>query len=248
MANAYFQFKHFQILQEKAGMKVTTDACLFGAWVAEKILQMHDEPARILDIGGGTGLLSLMLAQVTENTIIEAVELNKEVATETAKNFKGSPWSTRLHSHAGEIQSFATSNTYDLIICNPPFFSNSQKGKQAAKNLALHDKQLPMDELIQSISRLLSKNGTCYLLFPEREMNAFTVKANSIGLLTHEYIYVKNEVDQPILRMMRGFGYNKNEVTASEIIIRKSDGKYTDTFWQLLKDYYLEYNNPKSAS
>ena len=244
MPNEYFQFKQFRILQEHSGLKVTTDACAFGAWVANIIQMMDQEPKRILDIGSGTGILSLMLAQITEKSLITAVEINEEGCDEANNNFKNSPWSDRLNCHQSPIQNFGSNHPFDLIICNPPFFSDSQKGKLAAKNLALHDQQLPMDELIESIHQLLAKNGTCYMLYPEREMNAFTSQAAKSGLHTHQYVYLKNELNQPIFRVMRRFGFEREEVTATELIIRERSGKYTANFWELMQDFYLDYNNP----
>ncbi len=224
-------------------MKVTTDACLFGGWVANEI-KKSGEPKRILDIGTGTGLLSLMLAQVTKSCQIDAIEVNDLAFEQANANFNNSSWTSRLNIYHSKLQQFHSNHKYDLIICNPPFFNNSTKGKKAAKNLALHNESLPVHDLTAAVRNLLSVNGTCYVLYPEREMNVFTAEAEKSGLYPSHYAYVKNEKDQPIFRVMRCFTFQKTIVGASEIIIRKEELKYTNEFWELLKGYYQEYNNP----
>ena len=172
MPNAYFQFQQFKIDQAKSGMKVTTDACLFGAWVASEISR-QDDPNRILDIGTGTGLLSLMLAQRTKHSIIDAVEINELAFEEAQSNFKQSDWKERLNVYQSAIQNFVSDHKYDIIISNPPFFAQSQKGLSESKNQALHASDLLAEELLISIGKFLTENGSFYLLFPEREMDQF---------------------------------------------------------------------------
>ncbi|WP_420318652.1 tRNA1(Val) (adenine(37)-N6)-methyltransferase [Ekhidna sp.] len=243
MPNTYFQFKKFRIDQARSGMKVTTDACLFGGWIAQ-ILRESKEPKHMLDIGVGTGLLSVMLGQVTNKMVVDAVELNESAYAQAKINFENSPWSARLNVHHSSIQQYHTDKKYDLIVCNPPFFNNSTKGKEAAKNIALHNENLPIEDLVNAIKALLAENGRCYVLYPEREMNVFTAAAIKSGLNASEYLYLKNEKNHPVFRVLRSFSFQESELKASEVIIRKEDGKYTDEFWDLLKDYYLEYNNP----
>ncbi|MEM7298330.1 MAG: methyltransferase [Bacteroidota bacterium] len=245
MPNTYFQFQQFRINQEQSGMKVTTDACLFGAWVANQIRQ-GTEPNQILDIGTGTGLLSLMLAQVTKNSHIEAVEINARAFVEAKDNFNDSNWKDRLISVQSSIQTYQTSEKYDLIICNPPFFKDSQKGKEKDKNQALHSDGLTKEDLLESVIQLLAKNGRFYLLYPEREMTEFISLAEAKGLHLEKSIIVRNRENQAIFRKMASFSFSELEVRSSEIVIRRKDGKYTDEFWELLNIFYQAYNDPRS--
>lgn len=242
MPNSYFQFKQFRIEQAQAGMKVTTDGCLFGGWVANEI-RNTGEPKRILDIGAGTGLLSLMLAQVTHESKITAVEINEAAFMEAKHNFERSLWSDRLRCFHAPIQEL-TDETYDLIICNPPFFKDSQQGTNENKNQAVHSGTLDANDLLEQTLRLLDPDGSCCILYPEREMDVFIRLASKKRLFPDHRIIVKNQKNQPVFREMTRFNLNHTEVKTDELIIRNADRKYTPESWELLKGYYLEYNDP----
>lgn len=225
-------------------MKVTTDACLFGAWIAHEIKTRETEPLRILDIGTGTGVLSLMLAQAAHSSNIVSVEMNPSAYLEANENFQGSPWQDRLTIHHTSIQDFEPSDKYDLIVCNPPFFEESQLGKEEDKNQALHNTSLSQKELLENVLELLHENGQFYLLYPEREMASFT-KLIEGKLHCFRQAIVRNKEEDPIFRVMAAFQSNPSPTQESEIIIRRVDGKYTNDFWDMLKQYYLAYNDPK---
>lgn len=227
-------------------MKVTTDACLFGAWVAKEIENTKAEPKRILDIGAGTGLLSLMLAQVADQSAIDAVEINTDAYQEASENFDKSPWNDRLTCYSSSIQDFKTKEQYGWIICNPPFFSKNQKGHKQNKNQAIHDDSLSLGDLIRKVNELLKDDGTLFMLLPEFEMNKFSNQAKQVGLNPIKEVAVRNTSEQPIFRMMNTYQRAQREQVHSQIIIRKENGKYTDRFWDLLSPYYLEYNNPNT--
>ncbi|WP_436516019.1 tRNA1(Val) (adenine(37)-N6)-methyltransferase [Ekhidna sp. To15] len=243
MPNSYFQFKRFRVEQALSGMKVTTDACLFGAWVADEIKELGKRPKQILDIGTGTGLLSLMVAQMNDDTHIDAVEVNKEAFEEANRNFVKSPWSNRLTCKHTSIQDF-DDDRYDVIICNPPFFQSSFKGKNSSKNQALHSSLLPMNDLIKSLHKLMSNEGYFYLLYPEREMDQFISLAEKSKLYPAEIVTVRNKERSSVFRNMARFEFHKKDLEESELMIRRDDRKYTTDFWKLLKDYYLDYNDP----
>lgn len=244
MPNKYFQFKQFRIDQALSGMKVTTDACLFGAWVANQLRCENKKHQRILDIGTGTGLLSLMLSQQIDECQIEAIEVNKEAYEEAKNNFLHSPWSDTLSCKHVPVQEL-DADPYDVIICNPPFFQSSSQGENRSKNQALHSSLLPMEELLHRVETLLADKGHFYLLYPEYEMNKFMeLTAKSKLTLTH-LIAVRNNSSDQILRKIGVFCFKQSHVEEDEIIIRGEDGKYSNEFWHLLKDYYLEYNNPE---
>lgn len=244
MPNNYFQFRQFKIIQQKSGMKVTTDGCLFGSWIADEILQLASEPKNILDIGAGTGLLSLMVAQVTTDAKITALEINKEAHQESTHNFLQSDWHARMRCIHTSLQDFFPDTDYDLILCNPPFFKNSPQSIKKHKNQAIHAISLSMEDLASHASQLLSENGRFYALYPAREMEEFIPIAETSGLLLTKKIVVRNEMEKPAFRIMGVFDRQENIPTEAEIIIKTSENNYTKECWKLLEPYYLEYNKP----
>jgi tRNA1Val (adenine37-N6)-methyltransferase len=160
MSNNYFQFKQFKIEQENCAMKVCTDSCLFGAW-----LQPTENVTSILDIGTGTGLLSLMLAQKS-TAQIHAIEIDKNAYLQANENFDNSVWKDRLHVHLGDIKSFNFPNTFDFIITNPPFFKNEVESEMHTEKIAKHSLHLNLTELLSAIHRLLSDSGKFAILLP----------------------------------------------------------------------------------
>ena len=250
MANTYFQFKEFIVHQEHTAMKVCTDACLFGAWVA-------NDPAltkanSIIDIGTGTGLLSLMLAQATVSntnaTKITAIEIEPNAAAEAASNFKASPWSERLNLIKDSIQNF-TQNTstrngekFDCVISNPPFFEGDLHSPDHQKNLASHSTALPWQILVEQVSQLLNQDGFYYVLIPA--LRAYTMQklATQNELQLVEEVVVFNAAKQKPFRVMQKFIKSTNQVTEikrTNFIIKEADNKYTQNFAQLLAPYYL---------
>jgi tRNA1Val (adenine37-N6)-methyltransferase len=237
MANTYFQFKQFLINQKKSGMKVTTDGCLFGAWVADQI--KGAPPKRVLDIGAGTGLLSLMLAQATQSSQIDALEINENAFTEATDNFNISKWNDRLTCIHSSLQEHQSTEKYNLIICNPPFFANNPKGDKANKNQALHSDSLSAEELMGGIADLMKSTGKAYVLYPEREMNQFILEAEKSDLILNSLTIVRNRKADRVFRMMGEFSFQKSDIAKQEIIIREADRSYTKEFWSLVEEYYL---------
>ncbi|MEO8711563.1 MAG: methyltransferase, partial [Parafilimonas sp.] len=165
MPNDYFRFKQFIITQDKCAMKVCTDACLFGAWAAHN---PQLEASNILDIGTGTGLLSLIYAQKNMHASIDAIEIDEAAVQQARENFEASIWKERLHVYNTSIQQFATSSNkkYDVIICNPPFYENDLKSENKQRNLALHSDALTLEELISDVDLLLGDDGSFFVLLP----------------------------------------------------------------------------------
>lgn len=236
MANPYFQFKKFTVYHERCAMKVTTDACLFGAWAAEDLKNDHAQGI-LLDIGTGTGLLSLMVAQ-KNNLQIDAVEINPAAAKEAEGNIIDSPFKESIYVHQMDIALFEKSN-YDYIICNPPFYENELISLSADKNIAHHSHQLKWKELFQIIYKKLNPKGYFYLLLPSKRKE----EAEN-GLLKQElFITTKVSVKQtpnhaPFRIMIKG-SKNKETFNEKEITIRDEHDQYTPEFTNLLKDYYL---------
>jgi tRNA1Val (adenine37-N6)-methyltransferase len=239
MSNSYFQFKQFTVQQEQCAMKVCTDACLFGAWAAERIQHPKSAIRNILDIGTGTGLLSLMLAQQTD-AIIDAVEIDEAATTQARQNFEESPWKDRLNVYNSAIQELdqRTNKRYDLIISNPPFFENDLRGDNAKRNIALHSSELSLDELLNAIDKHLKDDGSFAVLLPYHR-TAYFEKLAGLKYFLQEKILVKQTPKHNYFRSMLLFGATKAEIKEGEIIIREEDELYGETFITLLKDYYL---------
>ena len=234
--------------QQHTSMKVCTDACLFGAWVAEK--EITSKSTQILDIGTGTGLLSLMLAQVTEQSKakISAVEIEPLAAAEASSNFKLSPWQDRLQVLNDSIQNFTkgistlneqVDKSFDLIITNPPFFEGDLKSPDLNKNKAAHSTELPWAVLIENVSNLLSDTGSFFVLVPT--LRAYTMQklAESNQLYLVEEVLVYNDAKHLPFRAMLQFKKHKDTIVRQKIVIKDAQNNYSSAFTNLLASYYL---------
>jgi tRNA1Val (adenine37-N6)-methyltransferase len=268
VANTFFQFKKFIVHQEHTAMKVCTDACLFGAWSASdsQLLQANT----ILDIGTGTGLLSLMLAQATENTNsqITAIEIEVDAAKEAASNFELSPWASRMTIVNSAIQDFANDADYadtkdsndskiskfDCIITNPPFYEGDLKSPDNKKNLASHNSMLTWEDLVKCVSQLLNEGGSYYVLIPALRSYTMQKLCDQNGLQLVEEVLVHNNAKTLPIRAMQKFikpntttqinstGNNTSAVIKrNKIFIKDSENKYDTVFSELLKTFYLQF-------
>lgn len=263
MANPFFQFKKFTVHQQHTSMKVCTDACLFGAWVAK---QPSLETAQsIVDIGSGTGLLSLMLAQVTETSMasITAIEIEVQAAEEANSNFNISKWSDRLKLVNDSIQNFAASinmdhlvsnelnnnnrskQLFDIVISNPPFYEGDLKSPDPNKNKAAHSTELPWNILLENVANLLSNNGSFFVLVPT--LRAYTMQklAEAHQLQLVEEVLVYNDAKHLPFRSFLHFTKAKPtsekdiSVLRNKMVIKNAENTYSTAFTELLKDYYL---------
>ena len=235
MSKGSFTFKQFEIQQDKCAMKVCTDSCLFGATI-----EINREVENILDIGTGTGLLSLITAQKC-NAVIDAVEIVENAANQASNNFKSSPWSDRLNLFNNSIQNFSENciKKYDLIISNPPFFSDNLKSHDPSSNIALHNDLLSPSELLASSSLLLSPTGYFIIMLPLYEAKEFIKLAFGFNLNLSSIQNIKNTQNSSVLRSICIFKFSKESVEEKEdIIIKDVFGAYTLQFVSLLKDYY----------
>ena len=172
-------------------MKVCTDACVFGAWFAGKELNAKN----ILDIGSGTGLLMLMIAQ-KQNANIEGVEIDPSSFQQLQENIEGSKWKENLTAHKGDIRSFESEHEFDFIISNPPFYEKSLKAESHASNLARHSKELNLEELMATIDSLLSKNGSVGILLPYTRSTEFEKLAAQKKFYLVEKLLVRLRTNQ----------------------------------------------------
>ena len=226
--------------QEHTAMKVCTDACLFGAWAAADA-QMQSAK-KILDIGSGTGLLSLMLAQQSA-AHITAIEIEDGAFEQTKTNFDLCPWKDRLNAIHSSIQTYASNNKqnlFDCIITNPPFYEGDLTSPDSTKNLAAHSTALPWDELVKSVANLLQENGAWYVLVPT--LRAYTMQKLALndGLQLSEECLMYNDAKHLPIRAMLKFVKQKEAVIQrNKIIIKNTDQSYTAEFSNYLKEYYL---------
>jgi tRNA1Val (adenine37-N6)-methyltransferase len=235
MPNNYFQFKQFTVFQDKCAMKVCTDACLFGALVAN----CPPPTANCLDIGTGTGLLSLMIAQKDTLAKIDAVEIDNAAAEQAKQNFSASPWAERMHVFNTDILSFKPNKKYDNIISNPPFFEDDLKSPDQVKNNAKHDTALSLIELLQIVQMHLNEDGLFAVLLPYHRVNYFIEEADNTGLYLTKQILVKQTGTHDFFRGILFFSKTKNLLQNTEITIKDNKEKYTTEFTTALKDYYL---------
>ena len=239
MANHFFQFKQFIIQQEHCAMKVTTDACLFGAWGALIANNQLPTVASILDIGAGTGLLSLMLSQKNAAADIDAIEIDELAVTQCRQNFQTTPWKERLNCFQGDVKTFPFTKKYDLIISNPPFFENDLKSDNSKRNIALHSEALSLEELLQAIKNNLTDDGKFAVLLPYHRSASFEEMAVAENFYLKEKVVVKQTPSHNYFRSILLFSKERYSATQKEILIKDEFNDYSPAFIELLKDYYL---------
>lgn len=244
MPNSWFQFKQFTVQQDKCAMKVTTDACLFGAWAAKKISTgesgAQQQETRVLDIGTGTGLLSLMLAQKCAAKI-DAVEIDRDSFEQACDNISHSPWKENIRVWHADANDFIARASYDVIISNPPFYENELRSASDKKNIAHHSHALSLDQLLLLIRQHLSPQGRFYLLLPYKRKEEIKNLLNRHALFIHEMVEVSQSTRHTHFRLLIEGGLQKpDEVIETIITIQDHQRQYTPEFAALLKDYYLQ--------
>jgi tRNA1Val (adenine37-N6)-methyltransferase len=237
MANSFFRFKQFTIHQKHCAMKVTTDGCLFGAWVADRLAKYIMPNHTLLDIGAGTGLLSLMAVQQQPNLQVDAIEIDPLAATEASQNCLSSPWPTQIKVIQSAIQDFAATQTqqYGAIVTNPPFFEKALPSNSNSRNLAMHSHELSLAELIHCIGQLLDNNGFFAVLLPFYRTNEWLTLAHQFYVL--EQVTVHQTEHHAPFRTMLLMSKHSQPSKQSTIII-KEQNKYTKDFIDLLTPYY----------
>ena len=234
MSNSFFKFKQFTISQAQASMKVTTDSCLFGAWVSKNL---SNKTETLLDIGAGTALLSLMIAQ-ENNCSIDAVEIEPAAAAEAKENVEASSWKERISVLEADITSLPLKK-YNCIVSNPPFYENDLKAPSHEKNIAHHSQELTLDELVKIIRAHLNEPGEFFLLLPYRRRAEVLGLMENAGLFAWELVQVSHSAKHAPTRLMIMGGLVKRSMMESNFFINDSTGKYSPDFMDLLKDYYL---------
>ncbi len=218
-------------------MKVGTDGVLLGAWTL-----INGKPNSILDIGSGTGLIALQMAQRCDAELIDAIELDEDAYEQCVENFEASPWADRLFCYHAGLDEFVDEieDTYDLIISNPPFYSEEVSSGDAARDIARQNDALPFDELLEGVSKLLSPKGVFSVIIPYKKEWNFVALAENFGLFTRRITRVKGNSNSELKRSLLEFGFTKETIVENELIIELERHQYTKEYVDLTKEFYLK--------
>ncbi len=218
-------------------MKVGTDGVLLGAWSS-----LEGRPNSILDIGAGTGLIALMLAQRCGAETIDAIEIDENAHAQCVTNFEASPWGDRLFCYHAGLDEFVAEfdEPFDLIVSNPPFYSEAAPSGDKARDTARHNQSLPFDELLEGVSKLLAPNGLFTTVVPYREERAFLALAEEAGLFPYRILRVKGNPNTEIKRSLLEFGFQKRSVDTDELTIETQRHRYTPEYIGHTQAFYLK--------
>ena len=232
-----FQFKQFSVAQDRCAMKVGTDAVLLGAWSA-----LDHMPNTILDIGSGTGILALIMAQRSTAELIDALEIDADAYEQCVHNFETSDWGDRLFCYHASLDEFVgeIEDTYDLIISNPPFYTDHFKSRNEARNKARFEDALPFEELLTSVSKLLSVTGQLNVIIPFSEEINFISLAKNVDLYPIRILRIRGLEESPVKRSLISFTFQENKIEVSELTIEITRHHYTHDYINLTKDFYLK--------
>lgn len=245
MSNQYFKFKQFVVRHEQCAMKVGTDGVLLGAWTTtEPRFNISDSKLRILDIGTGSGLIALMLAQHFSEAWIDAIDIDQKAAQQAKENFDSSPWSTRLHIADCKLQEWKPEYRYDLIVSNPPFFQNSLKNPDIGRKMARHTDMLSFNELVLHSARLINENGRLALILPADAEKEIRSLAKNEGLLPAHITHVFSKEGRPERRVLILFERSKfrnpeRTIQEDSLILEDDKGGRSVQYSELTKDFYL---------
>ena len=226
-----FKFKKFNIIQERSAMKVGTDGVLLGSWVS------CEKRNRILDVGSGTGLISLMVAQRNLDCKITGIEIDKDAFLESQLNVKNSNWKKRIKLYNVSLQKFTSKSKFDVVVSNPPFFpANKSKEK---RDVARHTNSLSFKDLIHYSTNLLSKNGVFCVIIPKKSQEYICTIAKEYKLFYNRVCYVKGNKSSKVKRVLMEFSFIQSVFKKEHLVIEKSRHEYTDQYVHLCQKFYL---------
>jgi len=232
-----FNFKQFTIQQDKTAMKVGTDGVLLGAWAP-----LDNNPYAVLDIGAGTGLIALMLAQRSYAEQIDALEIEDDAYEQAVDNFENSPWADRLFCYHAGLDEFMEEpeDEYDLIISNPPFYTEDYTSGNEQRDTARFEASLPFEDLAEAAGLLLSQKGVFAIILPYKEEANFIGLMKAEGLTPFKITRVKGTPVTEIKRSLMAFSYTETEVAINELVIETARHEYTPEYIALTQDFYLK--------
>ncbi len=235
--NKPFTFKQFTVQQDRCAMKIGTDGVLLGAWTS-----LSNNPNSILDIGAGTGLIALQLAQRCQAQTIDAVEINPDAYEQCVENFENSTWNDRLFCYHSSLQEFTEEmqgETYDLIITNPPFYTEAYSPQNNARKTARFQDTLPFNELLVCVSKLLAHNGSFATIIPFKEEEKFIDLALKHALFLNRKWHVKGTETSKIKRSLLQFSNHQSPLEINDLVIEKNRHVYTEAYKNLVNSFYL---------
>ena len=233
-----FQFKQFFVEQDRTAMKIGTDGVLLGAWSP-----ITNNPFSILDIGTGTGIIALMLAQRSSAEQIDALDIDENAFEQATDNFENSPWNDRLFCFHAGLDEFVEEpeDEYDLIVSNPPFYSEDYKTNNEQRDLARFQDAMPFEDLIEAAALLLSENGIFAVIIPFKEESTFLTLAEAYELFPLKITRVKGTPNTEIKRSLLAFSRSGTfNCSIDELIIETERHIYTSEYICLTKDFYLK--------
>lgn len=235
-----FRFKEFTIHQDKSAMKIGTDAVLLGAWCS-----INHYPDTVLDVGSGTGIIGLMLAQRTNAMTVDAVEIDEAAYEQTVENFEQSDWGDRLFCYNASFQEFAQElseeeDVYELIVANPPFYTDTYETENDSRNKARFTSSLSFQDLLIGVKSILAENGLFSVIIPCKEEANFVALAEEIGLFLNRVCRVKGNEKSEIVRSLLEFSFITKNIQEEQLVIEKERHQYTDAYIDLTKDFYLK--------
>lgn len=235
MPNDHFSFKQFTIRQDRCAFKVGTDGVILGAYADVSVA------GRILDIGSGTGLIAIMLAQRSKAEIT-ALEPDEESFGQLLENVAACPWKLRINPVNGGLQDFVPSEKFDLIVSNPPYFKDSLRNPDLRKSAARHNDSLSHDDLLKGTLRLLDDNGKLQVILPFAEGNVFIAEAAGYGLYCNEILRIKPLPGSGIRRLVLSFGRFRAKTAEKFLTIEHGPRhEFTDEYRNLTRDFYLKF-------
>lgn len=232
MSNSYFSFKQFEVFHDHCAMKVGTDGVLLGAWT------ITDDAKRILDVGAGSGLIALILAQHSLATV-DGVEIDKEAAKQATENVFNSPWACRVHIFEQDFKKYSN-GFYDLIVSNPPYFKNALKASNKERNIARHAETLSYEDLVGNSAQMLLPEGRLAVVLPFESANEFENICWQNKLYLSKYCEVSSIEGQPPKRVLLEFSFHRSIIERSSIAIHTFEHKLTRIFSALTSDLYLD--------
>lgn len=232
-----FKFKQFTINQDRCAMKIGTDSVLLGAWAPLK-----NNPFSVLDIGAGTGVLSLIMAQRSKAELIDAIEIDNETFEQCTENFENSKWNDRLFCYHASLQEFTeeVDDKYDLIISNPPFYKDDYKTNNQQRDTARFQDAMPFNHLLESVAKLVSDEGLFSTIIPFERKEEFIRLAKSQNLFPYKITNVKGNPSTNYVRSLITFCFKRVPLERTHLIIETSRHQFTDDYIKLTKDFYLK--------
>ena len=227
-----FRFKHFDVIQELNAQKVGTDSMILGAWTSKQQIN----PKNVLDIGTGTGVLALMMAQSFPESLVSAIEIGKENSREAALNFINSKFSDRLTIGCVSLNDFVPNVVFDLIIANPPYFRNSLKSGVQGRDVARHDLELSMSDLVDFVASNLSDDGIVSIVYPHEEEERLVGLFKAVGFYIIHCLRTINK-DQ-FVRSFMMFSKSKNAVICEDLRVRLPSQNYSEEYIELTKEFH----------